>query len=111
MPSAPDPARPRRTGRMHFVRRTMARARGDRPKAVVVYTVVTGGYDPLRVPGSVTPGYDYVAFLDQGTPGVSGPWQRRPVTVMERSPDVAARYYKLHPHLLFPDHDASVYID
>lgn len=78
---------------------------------IVIYTAVTGSYDPLRPPQVIKPYFDYVAYVDDPDFPVPYPWQRRPISVSERSPRVTARYYKLHPHLLFPEYQMSVYID
>ena len=42
---------------------------------------------------------------------VPAPWQLRPIQRTERNPRMTARWHKLHPHLLFPDREASLYID
>lgn len=76
---------------------------------LVVYTAVAADYDhlrPVRTPGSV----DFVCFTEPGKPVPAG-WTRRDLPRDDLSPQSVNRWAKFHPHLLFPDHDASVYID
>ncbi len=77
---------------------------------VVVYTAVTQNYDPIKVPAVINPQYDYVAYVDAATE-VPAPWQHRSIITTGRNPRVTTRYYKLHPHLLFPKHRLSIYVD
>lgn len=82
-----------------------------RRERIVIYTVAAGNYDPIRVPQLIKPNYDYVAYVDDADFAVPYPWQRRQITISERSPRVTSRYYKLHPHVLFPEYRTSVYLD
>lgn len=75
----------------------------------VIYTVLTGGYDPLVQPAVTRPGWDYVCFTDQ--PGErDGVWQLRPIPY-EGSPLLKARYAKMHPGELLPEYGLSVFMD
>jgi hypothetical protein len=78
-----------------------------------VYTCVVDGYDRILAPapGADEPGIDYVAFSDRPEASVPAPWQSRSIVRRERNPRMTARWHKLHPHLLFPDHDLSLYVD
>lgn len=77
---------------------------------LLVYTCITDGYDRLEAPGFDAAGIDFVCLSDADfdTPA---PW------VLRRLPDMGlgardqSRYAKMHPHLLFPQHDSSVYVD
>lgn len=75
----------------------------------VIYTVLTGDYDRLEQPRAVDAGYDYVCFTDQA--GRKGVWQLREIPLASRNPVLRARYAKLHPHLLLPEYDLSVFMD
>lgn len=76
----------------------------------VVYTVVTDGFDEILPPVHEEAELDYVAFSDAESP-LPAPWQYRPLASRQRNPRMTARWHKLHPHLLFPDHDQDLYVD
>lgn len=86
--------------------RQTTRSSGER---IVVYTAVTGGYDVLRDPKHVLPNCDYIAFADH--PLDCKVWQVHPLNYHEEDVARAARFVKLHPHLYFPDHRISIWID
>lgn len=53
------------------------------------------------------PGVDYFAFSDGSTPA---PWTHLPIQF--NGPAYGAnKYYKWHPHLLFPEYDYAIYMD
>lgn len=78
--------------------------------SVVVYTALFGGYYPA-IPPAPDLGCPAVALTDD--PDLAAPgWQ---VEVAERwvdtDPRMQAKWFKLHPHELFPDHEASIWLD
>ena len=75
----------------------------------VVYTVLTGGYDRLQQPRVSPPGWDFVCFTD-GPAGRDGVWELRPIPYQD-TPVMMARWAKLHPHLLLPEYEFSVFMD
>jgi hypothetical protein len=77
----------------------------------VVYTCVVDGYDRIRAPLFAEPSVDYIVFSDNPDELAAAPWQLRPIIRRERNPRMTARWHKLHPHLLFPDHELSLYVD
>jgi hypothetical protein len=77
----------------------------------VVYTSVVDDFDLLRAPVVVEPQFEYVAFCGGTDATIPPPWQCRPLRRRERNARMTARWHKLHPHLLFPNHDVSLYID
>jgi hypothetical protein len=82
---------------------------------LVVYTAITGGYgDQLKtpkIPHSEMLDVDFVCFSDCVTNPPS-PWIVKPPAWQHQSSSRrTARYHKLHPHLLFPDADFSIWID
>jgi hypothetical protein len=79
-------------------------------KKIVIYTVISGGYDVLREPEVVREGFDFVCFTDQVFPD-SKVWDVRPLTKTLKSPVLTNRYHKMLPHILFPEYEYSVYID
>lgn len=84
--------------------------RGPGGKArVVVYTAVVQGYDELRDPAVVPEGWDFVAFSDRAIQ--SRVWNVRPLNYVDRDPARSARFVKLHPHVYFPEHEYSIWVD
>ena len=75
----------------------------------VIYTVLTGNYDKLEQPLVTDPSYDYVCLSDMD--GQDGVWQIRRIPQEESNPVLRSRYAKMHPHLLLPEYDLSVYMD
>ena len=75
----------------------------------VIYTVLTGNYDHLAQPEVVDPTFDYVCFTDRA--GQDGVWQLREIPFASASPILRARWAKLHPHLLLPEYELSVFMD
>lgn len=81
----------------------------------VIYTVIVGGYDDVRSLPSF-PGWDFVLLTDR-KPSFWKRLLRRSrwqVRIFENPGLDLTRYSrlpKLKPHLFFPDHDYSVYID
>lgn len=75
----------------------------------IVYTAITKGYDRLKVP-KIPAGLDYVCFTDDQLD--SDIWQFKSIDLPHiEDPTRKARYLKLHPHLLFPNHRWSIWID
>ncbi|AKI03376.1 putative glycosyltransferase (plasmid) [Hoeflea sp. IMCC20628] len=75
---------------------------------IAVFRAVTGGYDRLLPYGHFLNEADYTTFTDEPARvfGVN-----RPVPYFDISAIRRARYVKLHPHLLFPEHDIAVWHD
>lgn len=77
---------------------------------IVVYTVITGQYEPLLSPHVIDPNADYVCLCDMPIPEVE-PWQIR---VVERECEDAAREsrrLKILSHRIFPDAEYTLYHD
>lgn len=77
---------------------------------LVIYTCITNGYDALLPAAEFETGVDYVCFTDRMDIDSHG-WQLAPVPNVTRDPAATNRYVKMHPHVLFPDRDRSVYVD
>ncbi len=77
---------------------------------LVVYTCITRGYDELRPVRAPEASVRYVCFTDGHVTPASG-WEMRPLPERFTHPAVANRYAKMHPHLLFPDDELSLYVD
>lgn len=74
-----------------------------------IYTVITGGYDILRTPIVLSPGFDYICFTDDPQLQCEG-WTMR---VVEPTEDKCRqqRAIKIMPHKYLPEYDMTVYID
>jgi len=74
----------------------------------VVYTALIGGYDEL-LPPPPSGLCKYIAFTD--LPVTIPGWEVRPLTYFHYDPTRAARFVKLHPHILLPEFDYSIWVD
>ena len=81
---------------------------GFRLVKVVVITAITADRDGLKE-NQNTEGAELVAFCDR--PLVSRTWEIRPACDLFRDPVRNAKVHKILPHLYFPDHDYSLWID
>lgn len=77
---------------------------------LVVYTCITAGYDDLPAITHPEHAVTYVCFTDGPAQEANG-WQVRPLPRRLGDPVLENRFVKMHPHLLFPDHARSVYVD
>lgn len=83
-----------------------------RVDGLVVYTVVTGGYEQPSDPRDVLGvDADVVVFTDdpQQLPASMQPIARR--LEFDGAAQLASRHPKMLPHLYFPDHERSIYVD
>ncbi len=83
----------------------------------VIYTCISNDYDDigeLEAYGYVNPEWDYVCYTDNQehiSRGQIGIWEVRPLQYDKSDVSRNNRWHKMHPHLLFPEHDESIYID
>jgi hypothetical protein len=77
---------------------------------LAVYTCITAGYDDLPEVTHPEAGVTYVCFME-GPATTKNGWQVRPLPQRWGNPVLDNRFVKMHPHLLFPDHPCSVYVD
>lgn len=75
----------------------------------VVYTVLTGNYDPLRQPELVAEDWEYICFTDRD--GQDGVWQLKRIALETPDPVRRARYVKLQPHTALSAYDYSLFMD
>jgi hypothetical protein len=82
------------------------------PKAneLVVYTCITGQYDEIRQPIENGSDIRFICYSD-ARPAKLGLWEIRPVPKEWGSGAQANRFAKMHPHILFPEYEQSLYID
>ncbi len=81
---------------------------------MVIYTCLTGGYDALIFHDYLNPECDYICFTDDENmiaQGVIGQWKIMPLRFSEMNNSKNNRWHKMHPHLLFPNYQTSLYID
>ncbi|MGE4294074.1 MAG: glycosyltransferase domain-containing protein [Campylobacterales bacterium] len=76
----------------------------------VIYTSISGDYDTLYEPTGEFRDIDFVCFTDN--PNVSSKrWEIRSLPKTIKNPILASRHPKILPHMYFPDHETSIYID
>ncbi len=83
-------------------------------RRTVVYTVAISDWDMPTLHSYISPDCDYVCFTDSAallSIGHYGVWNIKPLARMEATGALANRWHKLHPHILFPQYERSIYID
>ncbi len=94
--------------------RSYVSTRPSRSSDKVIYTCIMDNYDELMQPYHIQPEWDYVCFTDNSElirKGSVGVWEIRPVPAAELDSVRKNRWCKMHPHVLFPSHAESIYID
>ena len=80
----------------------------------VIYTCITGKYDNIPWHSYINFDYDYVCFTDE-TEFLKckniGIWKIRPLVYTKLSNVKNSRWHKMHPHILFPDYNKSIWVD
>lgn len=79
---------------------------------IIVYSVNTGGYDEFRTPTIYDPNVRYILFTDNKY-YKSDVWEVNHIDFLDSSLDNRrkARFIKINPHLVLPNHDISIWID
>lgn len=82
---------------------------------LVIYTVLFGNYDSIKEPMYITSNCDYFIITDQKIK-TDSLWKKYPLEkfddqTKEFSNLEKARFFKLHPHLLFPEYNYSMFVD
>jgi O-antigen biosynthesis protein len=95
---------------VHYLRRGAAEGRRVH-KRTVVYTAITGRWDDLRAPLTADSEIDYIVFADEHLPEAPAPWLRLPIRPPYKNDRVAARFYKLKPHVHLPEYEISLWVD
>ena len=81
---------------------------------IAVYTCITGGYDRLRQPLATDGEFDFICFVEKGTPhpGCDGVWTFREMeSGCGGDALMTSRWPKLNPHLALPDYEWSLWMD
>ena len=78
----------------------------------VIYTSLTGGYDNLIQLSCVSAEFDYICFTDAvANETRNGIWTLRPIPKVVDDKQRLSRFPKMHPHVLLPEYEYSIYID
>lgn len=80
----------------------------------VTYTCIAQGYDILMQPYFIADDWDYVCFTDDEellAQGCVGVWDVRPMAETRSTGVRTNRWHKMHPHVLFPSYNESIYVD
>ncbi len=82
---------------------------------VAVYTCIIGDYDQFTLPACKPDNIDYFAIADR-PPLADSPWNFLDVSDIRKNLSglthaEQSRWYKMHPHRLFPDYSYSIYLD
>ncbi len=82
-------------------------------KKAVVYTCITGNYDQLNNHSYIHPDWDYVCFTDDVSVknNHNSNWEIKSLVFNEMDNVRKNRWHKLHPHILFPEYERSIYVD
>lgn len=79
--------------------------------SVVLYTAVANAHDELKCPATEwSREVHAVAFVDEAYLAPN-PWLLRPFEYFDTDPKRTVSWVKTHPHVLFPDHEWSIWID
>ncbi|MCR5840852.1 MAG: DUF616 domain-containing protein [Bacteroidales bacterium] len=80
---------------------------------IAIYTCIIGGYDELQQPRVLEEGFDFICYVGKGekTQERIGVWEIRELPESLGEPALDARWPKMHPHLLLPEYEYSVWID
>lgn len=85
------------------------RKRRGRSK-IAIYTACINNYDMLIQHQFICDEWDYFCITDRAIPGIYN-WEFVQADYRNVDPVRSARYYKTHPHVLFPDYQYSIWID
>ncbi|HBI50453.1 MAG TPA: hypothetical protein DDY21_01215 [Candidatus Moranbacteria bacterium] len=82
-------------------------------KTGVIYTCITNGYDPFINHKYIDSNWDYVCFTDNLNivGNKNSTWEVRPLIFNELDDIKNQRWHKLHPHILFPEYEKSIWVD
>lgn len=79
---------------------------------IIVYTMITGNYDSVQPVIHHNTAIDYICLTDSKFKGiVPKPWKHMRLPPSSLNFKDLARFCKIHPHLLFPQYEQSVWVD
>ncbi len=100
--------------RREMLEQTMLSSNAQVKNKKVVYTCITNGYDNLCLHTYTDNSWDYVCFTDDKyliDRGYFGNWKIKPIVFDKLDPVRNNRWHKLHPHIILPDYEESIYLD
>lgn len=82
-------------------------------KKGVIYTCITGMYDELLNHSYIDPYWDYICFTDNLSirNEHNFKWEIRKISFDKLDNVRNQRWHKLHPHVLFPEYENSIWVD
>ncbi len=82
-------------------------------KNKVIYTCITDKYDYLKNHTFINPDWDYVCFTDDLDikNEENSVWKIKPLRFSKLDVVRNSRWHKLHPHILFPEYQESIWVD
>ncbi len=86
----------------------------EKIRSKVVYTCILNNYDDLMQPYFINNDWDYICFTDNSdlvSKEKIGVWEIRPTESSQLASAQNNRWHKMHPHILFPNYDESIYVD
>ncbi len=83
----------------------------DNLDKTVVYTAILGNVDYLRDPETTESDFDYVCFTDNAARLNAKKWEIIEVKPYKEHASRENRRYKILPHLYFPNHGTSIWVD
>ena len=80
---------------------------------IAIYTCIIGAYDELQQPRVLEDGFDFICYVGRGekTAERIGVWEIREIPESLGDPGLDSRWPKMHPHLLLPEYECSVWVD
>jgi hypothetical protein len=80
----------------------------------VIYTCITNNYDDLIQHNYINFDYDYICYTDSTKlleMESYGIWKIKPLQYTTSDAVRINRWHKIHPHILFPNYEESMYLD
>jgi len=82
---------------------------------IAIYTCIVGDYDTIKEPIFVSEDCDYYIVTDKDVP-LNSTWHKIDISSINETlkiddPSLKNRWVKMHPHILFPDYDFTIYVD
>ena len=93
-----------------YVKKIKAYKESTKHKKYAIYTSYSRGYDQLKLPENIDNRFDYAVFTDD-TVDDFGVFKVRPLPSHGRDNPRKIRYAKTHPHVLFRNYDAVIWVD
>lgn len=93
-----------------YIQEVQRYAKQTKKRKYVICTSFSAGYDTLKLPAVIDDRFDCVVYTDEHVSGY-GVYDVRPFPVAEKDNGRTIRYIKTHPHELFANYEAVIWID